>query len=207
MDNDPRNSKCRPSRKIPLALCFADPSRPGGSFRDGQPGSQEESLCRASLLYNFLQQSNDFYKKTYPPENPRGWLYRDQILLVEHLPFIRDEKGDLLDEPFVASVFMCSAPNARQCGDQVGFRDLDEAYRQRVLKILQCAIAGGYGTLILGAFGCGVYENQRYHAALAFQKFLNDESYVKYFQNVWFAIYRDKPSFQNFQDVVGRKLP
>jgi hypothetical protein len=63
-----------------------------------------ESLCRASLLHNFLQQSSEFYKETETPKSPRDWLYNDQILLVEHVPFIRNENGDLLEKPFVGSV-------------------------------------------------------------------------------------------------------
>ena len=44
-----------------IALNFASAINPGGGYLSGSK-AQEESLCRASMLYESLKKQNDFYK-------------------------------------------------------------------------------------------------------------------------------------------------
>ena len=90
-------------------LNFASAKNPGGGFLRGSM-AQEESLAVAGGLYVCLEQFNAHY--TSPKRNPRNGLYTHACIFSPKVPFFRDGRGLLLDEPVVASVLTCAAVNA-----------------------------------------------------------------------------------------------
>ncbi len=140
-----------------LLLNLASAIRPGGGVRDGM-GGQEEALCRNSTLLMSLE--SDAAKPYYEYNNELNTrMGSDAVILSPDVVVFRDEKGELLDEPFVISVLTCSAPNVR-----FGFEGRTEAEYKKLLQtrieaIPRCAVNLGYKNIILGAFGCGAFKN------------------------------------------------
>ncbi len=149
-----------------LLLNLASAVRPGGGVRDGM-GGQEEDLCQKSTLLMSLE--SDTAKPYYEYNNKLNTLLgSDAVILSPEVVVFRDEKGELLEEPFTVSIITCSAPNVR-----FGFAGkTEDEYKKmlydRIEGILRCAASLGYQNLILGAFGCGAFKND---AALVSEDF------------------------------------
>src|SRR5262249_31953931 len=91
-----------------VALNFASAKNPGGGFLGGAK-AQEEDLARCSALYATHLTHRDYYDATRAPP---PLLYTDHIIYSPDVPFFRDEKLDLLEEPFSLSIITAPAPNA-----------------------------------------------------------------------------------------------
>ena len=87
--------------------------------------------------------------------------------------------------------------------------DAQELYAlhvKRAKHILQVAAANEADILILGAFGCGAFQNDPDIVAKAYRKALED--YRNSFDSIVFAIYcsgRDKANFEAFEKVLGKQ--
>src|SRR4051794_30078092 len=92
-----------------LALNFASGKNPGGGFLGGAK-AQEESIARSSALYPSLLKGQPYYDANRG--GPRG-IYTDHAIYSPRVPVIRDDDGDLLDQPYNVSVFTMPAPNRR----------------------------------------------------------------------------------------------
>lgn len=154
-----------------VLLNYASARSVGGGFIGGAK-AQEEDLCRCSGLYAALETQPEYYEKNRALSSP---LYTDHVIYSPGVPFFRDESLALLERPYPASVITAPAPNAgehvRRGGD-VGA--LEETLRRRVGNVLAVARAHGHRTLLLGAWGCGVFENDPHVVAGAFFRWLED---------------------------------
>ena len=138
---------------------FASAINPGGGYLSGSK-AQEESLCRASMLYESLKKQNDFYKFNRENYTP---LYNDRMLYVPNVPIIRNDTLELLDNYELASFIVSPAVNRRKAYSE-GIRDeklIVDIMSKRIEKIVKLAISKKPTVLILGAFGCGVFGNDR----------------------------------------------
>lgn len=133
------------------ALNFASFTRPGGGFLNGAR-AQEECLCAESFLYDVL---SAFYKSYYleNSKTPNRGLYADKALYSKDIHFYRGEKEAICD------VITCSAPN-RKRGLEFGNVTSQEnisMLTSRIRFIMETVKTNKIDTLILGAFGCGVF--------------------------------------------------
>lgn len=133
-------------------LNFASYKKPGGLYFQGVE-SQEESLCLESTLLPVIE----VFKPTYYAWNNkhlnRG-MYLDRALYSEDILF---ERGK---QKVYADVITCAAPNAGVAEYVCGVEDkeLREVMLDRINFMLSIAEEHGVQTLILGAWGCGVFE-------------------------------------------------
>lgn len=133
------------------ALNFASFKNPGGMFLKGSK-AQEECLCMNSTLYPVL----DSFRDTYYEPNKKllnRALYTDRAL---YTPDVIFESKELTVK---ADIITCAAPNkyAAQKYQNVSDEENEKALRNRLLFIRDIVIDQGVDTLILGAFGCGVF--------------------------------------------------
>lgn len=170
-----------PNKK--LILNFASGRHPGGGFVSGAQ-AQEESLCRASVLYNCLNlkkaEFHDVHKETKSPE------YSDAIIYSENVPFFRDQNHEFLDMPIIFDVLSCAAINQ----SQKKIKNAQELMEKRIKRILEIAYIAGAKILILGAFGAGVFRNPSEMIADIFYRALQCE-FKNCFESVVFAILPD----------------
>ncbi|MBA4187602.1 MAG: TIGR02452 family protein [Planctomycetaceae bacterium] len=137
----------------PVALNFASARHPGGGFLGGAR-AQEESLCRASGLYPCIN-GNAMYR--HHASIPGGW-YSNYAIYSPSVPVIKDDRGELLDEPYLCGFVTSPAVNAGVIRDKHR-EPIHEEMRQRVEKVLAIMAGHGHDAAVLGAWGCGVFKN------------------------------------------------
>ena len=188
-------------------LNFASATNPGGGVENGA-SAQEECLCRVSTLYPCLteQKMRDCF---YTPHRKNGnALHNDDIIYTPNVLVIKDDDHNLLSEPFSVDVISCAAPNLRErpsnqynTGDtikvQISDNELLALHEKRARKIFSSAIANGVEILILGAFGCGAFQNDPHIVAQAYKNVLPD--FVHYFHTIEFAIFCNAKNIENYQ--------
>lgn len=180
-----------------LVLNFANPVHVGGGVRRGAK-AQEEDLCRASnLLYALESENVKSYYKTNRRYNNLG---SDNAILTEHVSIIRETNGKLLEKPIDVDVLTIAAPilpilsSSKAREDELYQRKLG----RRIETILDIAQYYGYKTLILGAWGCGAFNNAPEDVARLFHKYLSENNYE--FEKVYFVIKADsKRGMHNFE--------
>lgn len=133
-------------------LNFASYKKPGGLYFQGVE-SQEESLCLESTLLPVIEAFKPTYYAWNNKHLNRG-MYLDRALYSKDILFEREK------QEVYADVITCAAPNAGVaeyvCG--VGDKELREVMLDRINFMLSVAEEHGVQTLILGAWGCGVFE-------------------------------------------------
>lgn len=145
---------------------LASARNPGGGFRNGAQ-AQEESLARSSALYRCQLAAPEFYAHH---RADRDLAYSDRVIHSPAVPVIRDNDGDLLDEPYRMSFLTCAAPNLAAIRRQQPARvtDVPAILRSRARRVLDVAHEHGHRALVLGAWGCGVFGNAPSDVAAAF---------------------------------------
>jgi uncharacterized protein (TIGR02452 family) len=186
-------------------LNFASAKRPGGGWLSGAR-AQEEDLARCSALYRCLLAQPRYYEANLAHPS---LLYTDHVIHAPRVPFFRDDRHALLDEPYLASVITAPAPNA----GEVLRREPDAAPQVRATlaaragKVLAVAAHRGHHTLVLGAWGCGVFRNDPTHVAGVFADLLDGPGFAGAFDRVVFAVYdrsAGRTTLRAFQDRLGR---
>lgn len=161
-------------------LNFSSYKNPGGMFINGSK-AQEECLCHASYLYNVLSQFViDFYDWNNRHKNKA--LYLNRAL---YSPDILFQYGEVL---FKCDVITCAAPNksAAQKYQNVSDEENTKVLKSRIKFVLDIAKENHVTTLILGAYGCGVFGQDAREVANIFKEYLS--STHKCFERVVFAI-------------------
>ena len=201
-------------------LNFASAVNPGGGVAHGS-SAQEESLCRCSTLYPTLNQS--FLWRAYYNWNraEKNVLHTDDCIYSPGIVICKtDESVPRRMEPeqwVTVDVISCAAPNLRQDpynihnpeGGRPVFlptEELVKLHTKRAKHILHIAAANSVDVLILGAFGCGAFENDPLAVATAYN--LAIPEYRHYFKRIEFAVYCRKFETKNydaFKQIIGRE--
>lgn len=161
-------------------LNFASYKYAGGGFIKGSL-AQEESLCHASTLYNVLKDMDDMFYEEHKG-NLNSGLYRDEAIFSPYIKFFKSGY-----KPREVSVITCAAVN-RGAAKKKGITDseVSRAMEARINFIMDIAVERGVDTLVLGAFGCGVFGNDPHEVAGYFLKYIEEHPLA--FKKVVFAI-------------------
>ncbi|MDE6086759.1 MAG: TIGR02452 family protein [Oscillospiraceae bacterium] len=196
---------------------FASATNPGGGVTNGSR-AQEESLCRCSNLYPCLNQGwlkQDYYlfhrnrhDLRYTDAciwSPDVMIFKTDTSLPERMPQADWCKVDILT---------CAAPNLRRkpynamnpgkggSALQLIDQELGKLHYKRAKHLLSVALAHHVEILVLGAFGCGAFQNNPYVVAQAYRKVLNELEFKNKFCHITFAVYttpRDRENFKAFE--------
>lgn len=167
--------------EVMAVLNFASFKNAGGGFMAGS-SAQEESLCHESFLYNVLRAFPKYYEKNQTMLNRA--LYENRAL---YSPMVCFERGK---DSCVCDVITCAAPNispSRKYGWGITAEENSKALRSRIDFVLSIAADNKVETLILGAFGCGVFGQDAKEVATIFKEFL-ETKYANVFKKVVFAV-------------------
>lgn len=183
-------------------LNFASARRVGGGFLRGAK-SQEEDLARSCGLFRCLETQPEYYQEN---QAFSSYLYTDNIIYSPAVPWFRSEGGGLLEKPFLASIITAPAPNAREylqknAGNR---RMLQETLNRRSAYILEVAEYNGNRSLLLGAWGCGVFRNNAQEVATTFMSHLKSRRYRYCFEQVVFAVFDTSKSKETFNAFLSR---
>lgn len=164
------------------ALVFASARNAGGGFLNGAQ-AQEESIARSSALYPCLRAAGDFYAYH---RSRTELTYSDRVIYSPRVPVFRNDKAELLAEPYPVTFLTAAAPNlgAIRRSQPESVAEVPAILRRRAARILAVAAAHGHRRLVLGAWGCGVFGNDPATVAGAFAGALRDGP----FDQVVFAV-------------------
>lgn len=140
------------ANKYTAVLNFASYKEAGGLFLKGST-AQEEALCHESFLFNVLRNFDSNYYAVNCKQLNRG-LYKNTALYSPDVMFFRCEKSTPCD------VITCAAPN-RNVGmkyTNVSINENNKVLHSRIEYIKNIALNQHVDTLILGAYGCGVFK-------------------------------------------------
>ncbi len=162
----------------PVALNFANGVHPGGGFLNGAR-AQEEVLCRSSALWRTLvgDPMYDQHRGRPLPDSTDWVIYSPDV------PVFRLDDGTPLDRPWLLSFITCAAPYAPRIG-QPRAGDLLE---RRIHRVLEVARSFRHDAIVLGAWGCGAFENDPIRTAQDFRHAL-EGPFSGFFSDVAFAI-------------------
>ena len=165
----------------PSALNMASAHRPGGGFLSGA-AAQEEYLCRSSALYPCII-DNPMYSL------PRDPFATDYTIYSPDVPIFRNDDGRLLETVELYSVLTCAAVHAGVISRDMPERvpEIKSIMEKRIKRLLNIAAIQNHNSLVLGAWGCGVFENSGELIASLFRKALKHE-FKGVFSKVVFSI-------------------
>lgn len=190
----------------PCALNFASAKNPGGGFLNGAR-AQEESLARSSALYACIS-GREMYAHHRVQHDP---LYSGWVIYSPRVPVFRQDRGGLLDPPYLCSFLTSPACNAGVALEGAGKANeaqvrgrIQAAMRDRVARVLGVAAEHDERALVLGAWGCGVFRNNAEEIAGLFKEAL-DGPFRGAFERVIFAVL-DFSDEQRFLGPFARRF-
>lgn len=173
-------------------LNFASYRHAGGGFATGA-WAQEEAICHDSTLYNVLCKFENFYAEN--EHTLKRSLYTDRAIFSPKIIF---EHGGKSAECYVIT---CAAPNFSAAKSRgVTGRENEAAVKQRVDFVISIAEENGCDTVILGAWGCGVFGQEPGFMARAFKERLKTSS----IKRAVFAIPGNNQNYTSFKEVFSR---
>ncbi|MGB0432387.1 MAG: TIGR02452 family protein [Bacteroidia bacterium] len=188
-----------------MCLNFASAKNPGGGFLGGSQ-AQEESLARSSGLYYTLTKHQEYYQSNR--EN-RIFLYLDYMIYSPKVPVIKNDQGDLFEQPYTLSFITAPAVNAGVLLQRQPHLapEIEPTMKRRIERVLTLAAEKGHQTLVLGAWGCGVFRNDPKMIARLFAEALLDKgAFAGVFKKVVFAVLdrkEPKPRFEAFSQAFS----
>lgn len=192
-------------------LNFANAYTPGGGVTNGAM-AQEECLCRSSSLYEAL--TIPYLLKNYYKWNSKntGNMGTDAVIYSPGVTVFKtdDEIPQLMETWFQVDVLTCAAPYYdTEKRKPVSMEKLESVFTGRIRNILEVAAANRVDILILGAFGCGAFNNPPELVAEVFRNLLIDKGYGRFFRKILFAVKKDKKTNRNlsvFQEVFEEQV-
>ena len=175
-------------------LNMASYKRPGGGVHNGAR-AQEECLFRCSNLIQVVPTS------FYPLEVNEALYTKDAI-------FFKDKDYDYM-EPVVCDVITIAAINLNENAKYDPVQNITE-YRKitkdKIRLMVSLAAQNGVKNLILGAWGCGVFNNDPTTMSQYFSEVLIGEGYSVDFDNIVFAIINDHNSVGNNFGIFNNRF-
>ena len=225
------NADCADVAKVMLdeglnvaILNLASRTSPGGGAHKGA-SAQEESICHMSTLTQSLYQfGSPGYKHireaglalvpdVYPMDINFGGIYSPCVTFFRHNA---DSYYALREETFDCAIITVASLSNREKNsynaiversyfDETGSLT-DEGRRieaNKIRTIFRIALENGHDSIVLGAFGCGVFHLHSAEVAGLFRDVLNEPEFQNRFKKLVFAIYEGKPSPRR-RNPIGR---
>lgn len=202
---------------------FASATNPGGGVENGS-SAQEEAICRCSTLFPCISTSEirasfHNYHRSMLKNGMMDVLYNDDCIYTPDVVVLKTDTNNpqLMPEEewYKVDVVSCAAPNLRNnpsntmnpgSGDKrvvIKANDLMNLHMKRMRRILDLAKTNGAEVMILGAFGCGAFQNSPDVVAEAMARLIPE--YRNDFKVIEFAVYCPPSDTKNY-DVFSRRL-
>ncbi len=198
-----------------VVLNMASRQTAGGGVLRGSR-AQEETLFRRSDLFMSLYQFTRYAslyklpkaKEQYPMDRNFGGAYSPNITVFRSNA---DSGYEFLEKPFKTSVVSVAALN-RPDLDEDGMltAEMADATLRKIRTILRIGLKHGHDCIILGAFGCGAFQNPPQHVAQLFGEVFEETEFKNKYKLICFAIIDDHNSkgignFKPFNDYFNKQ--
>ena len=215
----------------PAVLNLADAYHACGMYNSGS-GAQEESLCRASTLsLTLYQYYNKMWAKkagvplrpvsAYPMNIHFGGIYSPGVTVFRDN---QDTGFALREEPYQTAIISLAALNfkAGHKTNNLEYRADDGSFTSegeqimfdKIRTIYRIALLNGHNSLVLGAFGCGVFQLKPELVAKYFKQILDEVEFRGKFHTIVFAMLEgqatprkkveEEGDFAPFYQIFGR---
>ena len=174
----------------PLVLNMASDWLPGGGVKKGSM-AQEECIFRRTNAFM------THYEQWYP-------LPKDTVIYSPEVTIIKDSNYKLLDNyNKVAMIAVPAIRNPYIVEDAFILNDYKLMF-YKIESIFKIALMHNHDSLVLGALGCGAFNNPPLEVAKIFEIMLR--IYKKYFKYIGFAILvvreKDNDNLQSFKNII-----
>ncbi|MCM1307722.1 MAG: TIGR02452 family protein [Butyrivibrio sp.] len=201
-------------------LNFANPIEAGGGVLRGAD-AQEEYLCRASNLYNIISDAavaeyyNTHKRLMRAAADDSVFIGTDSLIYSPNVTVFKDMGGGVSGEEkilrdskdwFHIDVITCAAPFSDRPISQNQGKELFVIFKRRIANIFEAAIENDAEALVLGAWGCGAFNNPPEIVAEAFKEVLSEERYLSAFEKVVFAVMRGGRNAEIFGKYFADKF-
>ncbi|KAL5504612.1 hypothetical protein ACEPAH_7275 [Sanghuangporus vaninii] len=202
----------REDNKIGI-LNFASAKHPGGGFLNGAQ-AQEESIARSSTLYPSLicPVAKPFY--TLHRHDPQAGYYSHSMIYSPNVLLLRDDDGTW-QRPVVADVLTAAAVNAGVVRQSImgclspksETAKIERVMRERAARVLYAFERNGVRNLVLGAWGCGVFQNDVRTVACIWADLLgrDDARFRRSFDRVIFAVLGES-MYREFEAAFSERV-
>ena len=204
-------------------LNLASRTSPCGGYHKGT-SSQEECLSQMSTLsqslyafgspkYKHIREAGlELVPDVYPMDINFGGVYSPLVTFFRHNA---DSYYALRDETFDCAIVTVASLSNREKNsftnderfyfdDAGSLTDEGKAIESNKIRtIFRIALDNGHDSMVLGAFGCGVFRLRCDEVADLFRDILNEPEFKNRFKRIVFAIYEGKPSSRR-HDPIGR---
>jgi len=199
----------------PAILNLASKVSPCGGYHKGS-NAQEESLAQASTLsqslYQFGSLEFDHIKEAnlpniqgvYPIDINYGGIYSKNIVFFRHN---KSKYYALREKPFACSVItvpsLSNQVKKNRSNDELIYFNNNGTLTEngiiiesnKIRTIFRIALANKHDSLVLGAFGCGVFNLLPTEVSKLFYDVLNESEFKNNFKKIVFAILENKKNY------------
>lgn len=196
---------------------FASATNPGGGVTKGS-SAQEECLCRVSTLYDSLVQPMCM-EKFYNPHRKQSAVHNADCIYSPNVTVFKTDTSNPIQmeekDWYNVNVVTCAAPNLRPKTQNsfnrneakesvfVTDKELLKIHKERLQRILDIAYANENDCVVIGAFGCGAFQNNPNIVARATKEVLLENKGK--FKKIVVAVYCT-PKDENNYNVFKRSL-
>lgn len=183
----------------PAVLNMASEYKPGGGVASGKT-AQEECIFRRTNAFMTIPTS------WYPLDAVRDLIYSKKVVIVKN-----DDDFEILPMSSQFEISLITLPGIRK--PRLHFGNYSSEDRQlmtdKIESIFKIAILNNVDSLVLGALGCGVFNNPPQEVANIFKGMINN--YGKYFKKIVFAVlakegdYKSEDNFKIFSTTLTSK--
>lgn len=175
-----------------VCLNFASAKNAGGGFLTGSQ-AQEESIARSTGLYPCLQKESKYYDVN---RRTKSCMYTDYMIYSPDVPMFKDEAGINLPNLQTASVITAPAVNFGVVKKREPHKipEVEIIMKRRIAKVLAIALKHEHQAIVLGAWGCGVFQNDPKDIAPWFKEVI-DTQFKNEFAKIVFAVYAKNERF------------
>ena len=180
----------------PAVLILACEDGPGGGVIGGCYGQEEGLFRRTNLyvyMYPFSKHASEYgllpKKDKYPLDKCFGGVYVYNSIVFRE----QENLGYALKEhPFPMSFIAVPALRDPQITIE-GILTIEDSKieKEKIKTILRIGLINGHDSLVLGAWGCGIFHNPPSHISNLFKIILDEEEFKNKFRVILFAILED----------------
>lgn len=188
------------NQKDLAVLVFCSAKNPGGGVLNGAI-AQEEELSRHTSWYFQVKDNQEFYL-----EKGASALNTGNLLYAKKAYVLRNEYGQEI-EPISITLIGATAPNLNGLinqGKKVKESEVYKIMEKRIENVLSFAQSRNISTLVLGAWGCGVFGLDSSTVASLFKKKIQENIFAG---DIIFSIYgkQDYAIFSNTLSDINQK--
>lgn len=162
----------------PVMLLMCSPTNPGGGWKTGAMG-QEESVCRRTNLWEILE-SCEY------PQPEFGCFYIKKCLVIRKSESESYAYMKQVREMAMMTGYCYAHPPVDENGEISG--KLRKLYVRKIETMFSVAKDRGHDSLVLGAFGCGIFANPPKAISHIFRAVMRQKRFSTAFKRIEFAI-------------------